>query len=265
MRKIVIANRKGGCGKTTIAVNLAVALGELGKKVLVVDLDPQSHTTFYLGKNPYKREKNLYEIVNLIIKNKKPNIHEYVEKSDFKNVNIVESSVFLSDLDYNATKNVEMELKKSFDKINTGYDFVFFDTSPSIDKLTITGFISSDEVMIPVEMHYLSLQGLAHLVREIYRINNEYKKELRISAVVPTLFYQRTRVYRAVLEELKKIFPEEIIYPGIRYDIKLAEAPSHKLPVLYYAPISRATYDFKLFARRFMRGKVKMEISDNIK
>ncbi len=262
MRRIVIANRKGGCGKTTIAVNISVALGELGKKVLVVDLDPQSHATFYLGENPYERSKNLYEIVKRVDEGKKISVSDYIKKTKFKNIELISSSVFLSDIDYNSIDNLEEVLMELFYSIDRNFDFIFYDTSPSVDKLTISGFIASEEVVIPVEMHYLSLQGLAHLVREIYRVNKKYRKNLRISAVVPTLFNQRTRVYRAVLEELKKIFPEDIIYPGIRYDIKLAEAPSHNQPIIHYAPISRATYDFKVFARKFLRGKASFEIAD---
>ncbi len=250
MRKIIFSNRKGGCGKTTITVNLGVALGSLGKKILIIDLDTQAHSTFYLGLNPYKKEDNLYEF----LLKEETDINSYIFKTDFKNISIIPSSSFLSELNIDEIKYAEIKIKDAIDAIK-GFDFILFDTSPSIDKLTIGGLISADEIMIPIEMHYLSLQGLAQLIREIYKINMNYKKNLIISGIIPTLFNQRTRIYKAIYDEIKKIFPAEIIYPGIRYDIKLAEAPSHQKPIFEYAPKSRAAFDFTIMAKRVLHSK----------
>ncbi len=249
MRKIIFTNRKGGCGKTTVTVNLGVALGLLQKKVLIVDLDSQSHSTFYLGLNPYLKRHNLYEYLN----NEKLDIVSLITKTQFKNVWIVPSSTFLGELNIGKIKNIETRLMHDFEKI-TDFDFVLFDTSPSLDKFTIAGIISASEVMIPVEMHYLPMQGLAQLIREIYKINLQYKNKQVVSGIIPTLYHKRTKIYKAILEELKKIFPENIIFEGIAYDIKLAEAPSHQKPIFYYAPTSRASIDFQRLALRVLKN-----------
>ena len=264
MRKIVFANRKGGCGKTTVTVNIGAALGDLGKKVLIVDLDSQAHSTYYLGINPYTREKNLFEFFDKYLKSEKISWEDYVIKTEFKNISVIPSSSFLNELNIEMGIGKEVPIKELLENIGKNFDFILIDTSPSIDFFTKNALIAADEVMIPLEMHPLSVKGLAQMIREIYKINKDYKKELIISGIIPTLFNKRTRVYNAVLEELKKIFPEEIIFFGVRYDIKLAEAPDHQKPIIYYAPISRAAYDFKVIARRILRIKGKGKRIDDI-
>lgn len=263
MRKIVFANRKGGCGKTTVTINIGAALADLGKKVLVVDLDSQAHATYYLGENPYTKKGNLFEFYSLLLKGEDINYDNFIKKTLFKNIYLIPSSSFLNDLDLNKIKGVETKIKELVDSLKEKFDFILFDTSPSMDIMTKSGLIAADEIMIPVEMHPLSVKGLAQLVREIYKINKEYNKEIIISGIIPTLFNQRTRVYNAVLEELKKIFPEEIIFFGVRHDIKLAEAPDHQKPIIYYAPISRAAFDFKVIAKRILRLKSKINGKGN--
>lgn len=259
MRKIVFANRKGGCGKTTVTVNIGAALAELGKKVLIVDLDSQAHSTYYLGINPYTKEGNLFEFFNKYFKQEKYSPEDYIIKTKFKNISIIPSSSFLNEISLKEAKGREVAVKELVEKFEKKFDFILIDTSPSIGLFTKNALIAADEVMIPIEMHPLSVKGLAQMIREIYKINKDYNKELIISGIIPTLFNKRTRVYNAVLEELKKIFPEEIIFFGVRYDIKLAEAPDRQKPIIYYAPISRAAYDFKVIARRILRlsGKGK--------
>lgn len=254
MRRIVFANRKGGCGKTTLTINIGASLSELGKKVLIVDLDSQAHSSYYLGFNTFVRKNNLFELFNNFLSNIKSDYNKFVHKTDFKNLFLIPSSSFLNELKINENiKDSEFVISNLINNIDLKPDFILFDTSPVMDIFTKNSFIAANEVMIPVEMHPLSVKGLAQMIREIYLINNEYNKDLIITGIIPTLFNQRTKVYNAVLEELKKIFPSEIIFYGVRYDIKLAEAPDRQKPVIYYAPISRASYDFKVIARKILR------------
>jgi len=257
MRKIVFANRKGGCGKTTLTVNIAASLSQLGKKVLIIDLDSQAHSTYYLGLNPYKKNKNLYELIVNYKNSTFGNYDDFIVKTNFSNLYILSSSSFVSELNLVSYKGIEFLINNFIENIALKPDFILFDTSPTMDILTKNAFISADEVMVPIEMHPLSVKGLAQMIREIYLINNKYNKDIIVSGIIPTLFNKRTRVYNAVLNELKKIFPEEIIFFGIRYDIKLAEAPDYQKPVIYYAPVSRASLDFKVLSKKILRKGYK--------
>ncbi len=246
MRKIVFVNRKGGSGKTSIVVNVAYHLSQLKRKVLVIDLDSQGHTTFYFGANPARDTKCVHSVLKGSAK-----IGDLVMETEYKNLFLIPASPKTVELNEAIGDRMDF-LKVALEEIEGEYDYVLFDLPPSLEKVVYSGMLAAKEVIIPLQTHFFPMQGVAQLVKLIFEING-LGGDLKLCGVIPTLYNNRTRIYRNVIKEIADTFGRDLILPGIPYDIKMAEAPGFRLPVALFAPESRSTSAFKVLIKKIIR------------
>ncbi len=244
MRKILFVNRKGGCGKTTLVVNLAYQLSLKKKKVLVVDLDTQGHSSFYL--TPLKSKD--IDLSSYLTEGKP--LSEIIINGIYKNIDVL---TWQKNKDILALE-IEFEdnfLKKGLEEVEGNYDYILFDLPPSMEKIVKVAFFVGKEVFVPLQTHFFALKGIAQLINLIIN-HGESGHELVLRGVIPTLYNKRTKIYRQVREEIIDVLGKEMLLPGIPYDIKLAEAPGFREPIALYAPESRSHQSFKTLCKAIM-------------
>lgn len=246
MRKIIFANRKGGSGKTTVAVNMACRLAQKKRRVLLIDLDSQSHSTFYVGTEPDNPPHTLQDLfagraalADLIL----PTSHE--------RLSLLPSTRHLAALNEQIGERVTF-LREAL-VADMPFDYVLIDLPPSLEKIVLCGLIAVDEVFIPLQTHFFPMQGLAQLVQLVLDVNQRWNPALRLTGIIPTLYNERTRIHRGVMDEIKKTFGPAMILPGIPFDIRLAEAPSFRESIFVYAPRSHAAHAFDKLTARVLR------------
>ncbi len=245
-RIVSFANRKGGSGKTTTTVNVAAGLAHLGKRVCIIDTDSQAHATISLGIKK-SDERGLYSILVY-------NTDIYSEMVDtyLNNLKIIPASRMLIEYErqYSKDKSYRTLLAERINKIVGDFDFIIFDTSPALSLLTLSSLIASKEVYIPMQTHFLAMEGLAEMVRLIYTINKLYNTDLKLKGIIPTFFSERTRLSKAIIEEIKQNLGENIILRPIRNNISLAEAPSYGKTIFQYNKKSNGAIDYYLLAKQ---------------
>jgi len=247
MKITTITNQKGGTGKTTISMNLGVALAMRGKKVLLIDFDPQANLTYSFG--IHKPKNTIVEVlqgkqaIQTILVNK-------------EGLDIAPSSSLLSDLELSIVNKIGREqlLKDRLEGL-MGYDYVFIDSPPSLSILTINALTASNEVLIPLQMEILSLQGVTQLLKTIDEVKNVLNKKLKISGIVVSIYDSRRRLSGEVLNEIKNNLKEKIFNSVIRICVKITEAPSFAKSVLSYAPSSKGAIDYKNLAKEFLNER----------
>jgi len=244
MKIIAIANHKGGVGKTTTAINLSVALAKHGKKILVIDLDPQANLTY-----SFNIDTTNGTIVNLL-QTKQAIQTLLVNKED---IYILPSEKQLADLELTLTNKIGREniLKENLKTIHK-FDYIFIDCPPSLGLLTINALNASSEVLIPVQVEVLSLMGLAQLFDTISQVKNILNKKLEISGIIPFMFDARRNLSSEILQQLKIELKQYCLYRPIRECVKIAEAPSFGKSIFSYAPGSNGAKDFLLLAKQFL-------------
>ncbi len=252
MRKLIFANRKGGSGKTTVAINLAVALARKKKHVLFIDLDSQAHATFFFS---IKLDQHPLTLLNFL--NREIEEAALLQKSRYEKITVIPADQKISQINEIIGENYFF-LKEIINKWEKQFDFLLIDVPPSLEKLVVCGLAAADETYVPLQMHFLPLKGVAQLLQLVLNLNKEINPRLRVAGFIPTLFNERTRIYKTVLEELKENFPESMLLPGIPYDIKLAEAPSFRKSIFEYAPKSKAAEAFSILA-----GKIAGRAGEN--
>lgn len=223
-RVIAIVNQKGGVGKTTTAINLAAYLAELGKRVLLIDVDPQGNASSGLGLSKKNLNKGLYEVlidpntrITEAIKSHQPNLHILPSTQD-----LAGAGIELVD-----QPNREFRLLENLREIDDLYDFILIDNPPSLGLLTINGLVAAKEVLIPVQCEYYALEGLSQLLETINLIKEHLQPELKVLGAVMTMYDSRNKLSEAVFHELYKYFPDRIFRSVIPRNVRLAEAPSH--------------------------------------
>lgn len=247
-RQIVFANRKGGCGKTTTAVNVAHALVRRQRSVLLVDLDPQAHTTLSLGISPDTLKAGAFDLLS-----GKSGLEEIVIRTRIPGLTLIPSSRNLARLEMEPFIHCQTEtsLADHLEGKTGMFDYIIIDPPPAIGMLSTSALVAAREVYIPMLMHFLSMEGLAEMMRMIYTVNARWNPKLTLQGIIPTFFNRNTRIAKEICREISKNFGDDkLVLPGIRMNISLAEAPGSGLTIFDYAPRSTGASDYALLAKR---------------
>ncbi|MET0785468.1 MAG: AAA family ATPase [Paenisporosarcina sp.] len=250
-RIIAIANQKGGVGKTTTSVNLSACLAYLGKKVLLMDIDPQGNATSGVGVNKGDVQQCIYDVLIDDVDVKKVIIETKVE-----NLHIIPATISLAgaEIELVSTISREVRLKRSLQEVKEQYDFIIIDCPPSLGLLTINALTASDAILIPVQCEYYALEGLSQLLSTIRLVQKHLNNQLVIDGVLLTMFDARTNLGIQVIEEVKKYFQDKVYKSIIPRNVRLSEAPSHGEPIIIYDPKSRGAEVYLDLAREVIRN-----------
>ena len=249
-KKIIsVINQKGGVGKTTTVINLAAGLTMKGKKILVIDLDPQGNATTGLGlSNTENSELTIYSVLN---GNKK--ISEVIQSTKFENLNLITSNVDLSGLEIETAGDnrrafkLKDELASILNDSRASYDYILIDCPPSLSLLTIMALVASNELVVPLQTEFFALEGLTQLMKTIERIKSNLNPSLNIRGILLTMYDKRNKLSGEVEQEARNYFKEKVYSIVVPRNVRLSEAPSHGVPVLVYdksCPGSKAYFNF---------------------
>ena len=244
---IALANQKGGTGKTTTAVNLLSALAELGKRVLLIDFDPQGNATSGLGINP---DKGIYEALS-----GRASVLEVIKKTQQAKFDLIPSTTNLAGANVELVDEEEREfrLKKILENIRENYDYILIDCPPSLGLLTINGLVAADKVLIPVQCEYYALEGLGQLLGTINLVKQNLQPNLEILGALLTMHDKRTKLSKDVILEMRTRFPYKVFDTVIPRNIRLAEAPSFGKSVLKYSSWSDGARAYRNLAREIIK------------
>lgn len=245
-RIIAVANQKGGVGKTTTAINLSACLAEAGKKVLTIDLDPQGNMTSGLGVDKSTVENTVYELML-----DECSIKESMQDTVVEGMKIIPSNVNLAGAEIELLDVNEKEyiLKNAVEDIKDDYDFIIIDCPPSLNMLTINAMTTADSVLVPIQCEYYALEGLSQLIHTIELVQQRLNPDLGIDGIVFTMYDARTNLSVQVVESVKNNLDSHIYETLIPRNIRLAEAPSHGLPISMYSKRSAGAESYRLLAK----------------
>lgn len=253
-RTIAIANQKGGVGKTTTAINLAACLAEKGNNVLVIDIDPQGNTTSGLGINKKKLKETVYDMML-----GECTLEECKTKSCMKNLYVLPSDVDLAgaEIELIGVDNREFILKHLIDPVRDQYDFIIIDCPPSLNMLTVNAMTTANTVLVPIQCEYYALEGLSQLMHTIDLVQKRLNPDLEMEGVVFTMFDARTNLSLQVVENVKKNLHQNIYKTIIPRNVRLAEAPSHGLPINLYDTKSAGAEGYRQLADEVIERGVR--------
>ena len=250
MGKIIsIFNQKGGVGKTTTSINLSAGVGRLGRRVLLLDLDPQGNSTSGLGIDKETVESRIYDVLALEIP-----IRDAIYESSAINVSLIPSNNELAGLEIEFARagNWETSLRDKLSSIKEDYDFIFIDCPPSLGILSVLGLIASDSVIIPIQCEYYALEGVSQLFDTIQLVKANFNPGLEIEGVVLSMFDGRTNLSIEVVDEVKAYFKGSVYTSIIPRNVRLAEAPSHGLSIMDYDDKSKGSEAYVELAEEFL-------------
>lgn len=248
-RVIAIANQKGGVGKTTTAINLSACLAEIGQKVLTIDIDPQGNTTSGLGVDKNKVETSVYDMLL-----EECTIEECIMETEIEHQYLVPSNVNLAgaEIELIGVNEKEYILQRETKKIRDQYDFIIIDCPPSLNMLTVNALTAADTVLVPIQCEYYALEGLSQLIHTIELVQKRLNPDLEIEGVVFTMYDARTNLSLQVVENVKGYLHQNIYKTIIPRNVRLAEAPSHGLPINLYDTKSAGAESYRLLAQEVL-------------
>ncbi len=250
MAKVIsIANQKGGVGKTTTAVNLSACIAQKGKKVLLIDIDPQGNATSGLGVEAHDN-KSVYNVIVDEIEMK-----DTIHTTMIKKLDVCPANIDLAGAEVELVSMVSREtrLKDAIDEVKDTYDYILIDCPPSLGLITLNAFTASDSVLVPIQCEYYALEGLGQLINTIKLVQKHLNKELEVEGVVLTMYDSRTNLSIQVATEVEKYFGNKVFQTIIPRNIRLSEAPSHGLPITLYDKESKGAETYKKLAKELLK------------
>lgn len=249
-RVVAVANQKGGVGKTTTAVNLGACLGDLGRSVLLIDLDPQGNATSGIGVDRRKLEASIYDC---LVRDIEP--IKALRATEWRGLWVLPSSLDLAGADIELVNMPEREtrLRRVAAKLRDNYDYTIIDCPPSLGLLTVNALTAADSVLIPIQCEYYALEGLSQLLNIIKLVRNRLNSSLDLEGVLLTMFDGRTNLSLQVADDVKKYFREKVYQTIIPRNVRLSEAPSHGKPIAVYDPRSRGAEVYRELAEEVVR------------
>ena len=250
MGKIIsVANQKGGVGRTTTTVNLSTILARRGKKVLLIDTDPQGNATSGVGVD----KTVSFSVYDVLVDDVE--IENTLQLTEMKNLEVCPSNINVAGAEVQlvSKENREYKLKEKIEKIKNDYDYVIIDCPPSLGLVTLNAFTASDSVLIPIQCEYYALEGLGQLINTINLVKKRLNKELVIEGALLTMYDARTNLSNQVVKEVKNYFDDKVYKTVIPRNVKLSEAPSYGMPICMYDARSKGSRCYDKFAKEFIK------------
>lgn len=246
---LAFANQKGGVGKTTSAVNIAAALGKLGKKVLLIDMDPQGNATSGVGISKKEIKKTIYEVLI-----GEAQAEEAIVVTKFRNLSVIPSNIALvgAEVDLLDIEKREECAKSALATVQDNYDYIIIDCPPALSMLTVNALVAADGVIIPMQCEYFALEGLSQLAQTIKKIRQHYNPSLQIVGILLTMYNGRLNLTAGVVREIKKYYADKLFKQPISRGVKLSEAPSYGEPICYHEPYGKGSLEYGAVAKELM-------------
>lgn len=254
MRKIAVINQKGGSGKTTTVVNAGAFLAKNNKKVLLIDLDPQAHTTIHLGFEPPEIERSIYDVLI-----KKTPIKDAIIETYEKNLFIIPASIELASAEIELVNEIgrEIVLRDALKKYRAAFDYVLIDCPPSLGLLTINALTTANEIFIPIQAEFFALEGLTKLIQTIDVVKSRLNSKIDVTGIIVTMFDGRKNICKDVSEKVYSHFKKKVFKTKIRENVRLAEAPGFGKSIKDFAPGSHGWEDYKKLTAEILTQEKK--------